>query len=416
MSDNGTARRKKRGWRFILLILLVLLMLLVLLFGWSKRANLAGLFGFGGGRSEGSTNVSPSDTTSTGLTAGNVVTDSATGRDTAFLANDTSLDAARHDARGGAANGLTRPVADRFGREGAVDSFSVPESRDTTVVSDSGNGIPDSLEQQDFGATQPPGPCELDTVPPWVYPDPSGGLYRKTVYVKLVADEPCEMDWRFGKGPWVRYDGAPVEISAKTVFEYRAVDSCGNRFGPREKKYEISRDDVAGLCPENMELVTIGATRFCIDRFEWPNQYKALPSTYVSIYQAKDSCSTVGKRLCTAEEWKLACGGPYGWAYPYGQVYEDRACASRDSSKVPSGTRRECRGYFDVYDMSGNVFEWTDTRAAENRQFYYVMGGFWESGPQSGCASTRYSYFPQNRHNPVGFRCCRDVGKAKENE
>jgi formylglycine-generating enzyme required for sulfatase activity len=56
--------------------------------------------------------------------------------------------------------------------------------------------------------------------------------------------------------------------------------------------------------------------------------------------------------------------------------------------------------------MAGNLAEWTSTRSSKNDRFYNVMGGFWESGPQSTCFDKRYSYFPQNRHNPVGFRCC----------
>ena len=59
--------------------------------------------------------------------------------------------------------------------------------------------------------------------------------------------------------------------------------------------------------------------------------------------------------------------------------------------------------------MSGNLLEWTSTRAAENGTFTYAMGGFWESGPKSACGDKRYSYYPQNRHNPVGFRCCGDL-------
>ncbi|HAJ79773.1 MAG TPA: hypothetical protein DCO75_08365, partial [Fibrobacteres bacterium] len=70
------------------------------------------------------------------------------------------------------------------------------------------------------------------------------------------------------------------------------------------------------------------------------------------------------------------------------------------------GKKPECRGYFGVFDMSGNLAEWTGTKSGKNSRFYNVMGGFWESGPQSGCFDARYSYFPQNRHNPVGFRCC----------
>jgi formylglycine-generating enzyme required for sulfatase activity len=158
-----------------------------------------------------------------------------------------------------------------------------------------------------------------------------------------------------------------------------------------------------------MEPVRVGATSFCIDRYEWPNRKGHLPRAYVSVFQAMDTCASAGKRLCTADEWTIACTGPYGWKYPYGALYERYACFTHDTTARPSGSRPECRGYFGIFDMSGNCAEWTSTRSAVNPRFYNVMGGFWESGPQSGCFDVRYSYFPQNRHNPVGFRCCKDA-------
>jgi len=105
----------------------------------------------------------------------------------------------------------------------------------------------------------------------------------------------------------------------------------------------------------------------------------------------------------------VACAGPYTWKYPYGQRYEPYACVTHDTMAVPAGSRPECRTFFGAFDMSGNLLEWTGTRAVENNAFTYAMGGFWESGPKSGCQDKRYSYYPQNHHNPVGFRCCSDI-------
>jgi formylglycine-generating enzyme required for sulfatase activity len=80
-----------------------------------------------------------------------------------------------------------------------------------------------------------------------------------------------------------------------------------------------------------------------------------------------------------------------------------------DTVVKKSGEKAECRSYFGLYDMSGNLQEWTDTRASENGRFNYVTGGFWNSGIKSSCRERRYSYFSQNKHNPVGFRCCKDI-------
>jgi formylglycine-generating enzyme required for sulfatase activity len=59
--------------------------------------------------------------------------------------------------------------------------------------------------------------------------------------------------------------------------------------------------------------------------------------------------------------------------------------------------------------MSGNLLEWTGTVSRGNPGFYNVLGGFWQSGVRSSCFDIRSSYFPQNRQNPVGFRCCKDA-------
>jgi formylglycine-generating enzyme required for sulfatase activity len=137
------------------------------------------------------------------------------------------------------------------------------------------------------------------------------------------------------------------------------------------------------------------------------------PKSNISLYQAKDSCVIVGKTLCTTKEWTFACQGGKNRNYPYGNKYEPMACNTRDTTVYKSGSFPECRGYFEVYDMSGNLAEWTDTRSSKNSDFYNVMGGFWKSGSQSSCTKARYSYYPQNYHNPVGFRCCKELQVVK---
>jgi hypothetical protein len=257
------------------------------------------------------------------------------------------------------------------------------------------------------------GNCPGDTLAPWVYPDPSGGLHRGTVAVTFQVNRPCTVAWRFEPDTvWHSWSGEPVVIERTATVAFKAADSCGRTMAERREYYEITNEQTAGLCPQDMELVKIGATRFCIDRYEWPNRKGALPQAYVSLYQAKDSCFAAGKRLCSTEEWSLACSGPYSWSYPYGQEYERYACVTHDTTVRPSGSKPECRAFFGAFDMAGNLLEWTSTPSRGNPQFYNVMGGFWQSGPRSGCFDIRYSYFPQNRHNPVGFRCCKDITPA----
>lgn len=256
--------------------------------------------------------------------------------------------------------------------------------------------------------------CAVDTIPPWVFPDPSGGLHYGKIFVQFVSNKPCTIQWKTDKdGPWHTYTGDSIVIEKDVMLYYQAYDSCDNWMNMRSKLYEIRPREHTAFCPDDMVYVAVGQSRFCIDRYEWPNRRDTKPDSYISIYHAMDSCFTAGKRLCTTDEWSLACAGIYSWKYPYGDMYESNACVTRDTSVQPSGKLVECRNYFGIYDMAGNLAEWTDTRAAENKSFYNVMGGFWESGPQSTCFDARYSYFPQNQHNPVGFRCCKDINPDK---
>ncbi|MGA2506229.1 MAG: SUMF1/EgtB/PvdO family nonheme iron enzyme [Chitinispirillaceae bacterium] len=257
--------------------------------------------------------------------------------------------------------------------------------------------------------------CAGDTLAPWVYPEPSGGLHRGTVALVFVANKSCDVSWRFEPDTlWQVWSGTPVAVERTANLAFKAIDRCGRVMATRVEYYEITDERTDSLCPQNMELIKIGATQFCIDRYEWPNRKGALPQSYISQYQARDSCFTAGKRLCSSEEWSLACSGPYSWNYPYGQEYERYACVTHDTTVRPSGSKPECRAFFGVFDMSGNLLEWTSTPSKDNPQFFNVMGGFWQSGPRSGCFDIRYSYFPQNRHNPVGFRCCKDIEPSKK--
>jgi hypothetical protein len=257
--------------------------------------------------------------------------------------------------------------------------------------------------------------CAGDTLAPWVYLDPSGGLHRGTVAVVFAANKPCDISWRFEPDTaWQIWSGAPLAVERTATIAFKAIDRCGRAMAARLEYYEITSERTDSLCPRDMELVKIGATQFCIDRYEWPNRKGALPQSYISQYGARDSCFTAGKRLCSSEEWSLACSGPYSWNYPYGQEYERYACVTHDTTVRPSGSKPECRAFFGTFDMSGNLLEWTSTPSKDNPQFFNVMGGFWQSGPRSGCFDTRYSYFPQNRHNPVGFRCCKEIAPVKK--
>lgn len=172
---------------------------------------------------------------------------------------------------------------------------------------------------------------------------------------------------------------------------------------------------------------------FCMDRFEYPNQKGAYPWISVSWYEAEDLCASEGKRLCDENEWTFACEGEEATPYPYGYVRDARICVSdqqwrpfhesamrpRDGNTAmaevdrlwqgfPSGAQPKCRSPFGVYDMTGNVDEWTRT-SRDGERPSILKGGYW--GPvRTRCRPSTRSHDENHIFYQEGFRCCADAG------
>jgi formylglycine-generating enzyme required for sulfatase activity len=148
---------------------------------------------------------------------------------------------------------------------------------------------------------------------------------------------------------------------------------------------------------------------FCIDRFEYPNRIGEYPAVLVSWNEASAICGRSGQRLCTEDEWTFACEGEEASPYPYGYERDStrcnidkpwrnshdqesygslrpRASAGRALSLLwqgaASGEYPECTSPFDVYDMTGNVDEWT-TSVSTTGYPSIMKGGYW--GPVREC-------------------------------
>ncbi len=175
--------------------------------------------------------------------------------------------------------------------------------------------------------------------------------------------------------------------------------------------------------------------RFWIDRYEYPNLEGALPSTEVHWYDAKRLCEERGKRLCTADEWEKACRGPKGFLHSYSNEFSDDACHTPQNfdnhDPAPSGSHPRCRSEYGVYDMIGNVNEWTadvvtlaQVRRSPNRNNYgnddfwrderypewpILLGGDWGTSPeQLRCTYRGHFHPPDHELRDDGFRCCAD--------
>jgi hypothetical protein len=220
-----------------------------------------------------------------------------------------------------------------------------------------------------------------------------------------------------------------------------------------------------GKCPTEMALV---AGRVCVDRWEGtivlrdldangkptgpetphspyltpPTDKYAIaksaagvvPQAYISAKQAEGACRAAGKRLCQPVEWRTACGGSEGTAFPYGPTRVAGKCHDSGASPMLTyhsdtmkrgwgqtelndsrnnqleGTVAKTGAYADcltdegVYDMVGNLHEWT---ADTNGTF---QGGYWLDTSQhgDGCAYRTIAHGYEYHDYSTGFRCCAD--------
>lgn len=174
---------------------------------------------------------------------------------------------------------------------------------------------------------------------------------------------------------------------------------------------------------------------FCMDRFEYPNVLGQNPVIVVTFREADALCKKSSKRLCNENEWTFACEGEEVRPYPYGYTRDSQSCVvdrswrpfaegalqPRDGAGAraeldrlwqaePSGSRAACKSPFGVYDMTGNVDEWT--RSARSTGFPSILkGGYW--GPvRARCRPATRAHNEDFVAYQQGFRCCGEANTS----
>ena len=194
----------------------------------------------------------------------------------------------------------------------------------------------------------------------------------------------------------------------------------------REKNPHLSDRVFEGEMPEH--AVTIGA--FAIDRYEVTNEAFARfsagheyprakakhPVVSVTWQEADAYCRWRGGRLPYEAEWEYAArGGRKHGLYPWGDDPPDPSRANYGASKL--GTTAPVGSYppngFGLFDMSGNVWEWTaDPWQSGSTERYVIRGGSFGGAPVNLRVSYRDSHRASDRREFVGFRCT--YGKMRE--
>ena len=132
------------------------------------------------------------------------------------------------------------------------------------------------------------------------------------------------------------------------------------------------------------------------------------PVTNIDAIDAQRFCAWIEGRLPKEREWEYAArGGNSTFRYPWGETFMPDAVATGDG---PSDVMKRAPNKFGLYDMSGNVAEWTvGPNTPDGRPTAVIRGGSHKSTPQQLRVSYRVVSDYHHVGDTIGFRCVADV-------
>ncbi len=187
-------------------------------------------------------------------------------------------------------------------------------------------------------------------------------------------------------------------------------------------RYPVTNEQYAQFLKENQEVRE--PESWAERRFNQPRQ----PVVGVSWEEARRYAEWAGLRLPSEAEWEYACRAGTTTRFYSGDTEEDLARvgwyqANSGEQTHPVGEKEP--NSFGLYDMHGNVWEWTEDdwhdsyNGAPNDgrswiddprgSYRVVRGGGWHDGAQNCRSAIRGGAPPGGRNVDLGFRLSRDV-------
>ncbi len=183
-------------------------------------------------------------------------------------------------------------------------------------------------------------------------------------------------------------------------------------------KFEVTQGEWRALMGNNPSKFSDCGERCPVERINWHDA-----RTFVERLSTK-----TGKtyRLPSEAEWEYACraNGDSGWCGGDEFVQVAWIGKLRDGPRSVGGMRPNAWGLF---DMSGNVWEWTQDCAHVDYQGAPADGNAWEAGacasrmlrggswltrPQYGRTTIRFGFSADYRTADFGFRVARSIDPA----
>jgi formylglycine-generating enzyme required for sulfatase activity len=210
---------------------------------------------------------------------------------------------------------------------------------------------------------------------------------------------------------------SPPSPKTAVNIEWVSIPAGEFLFGEEKRKVKISAFQIAKYPVTNQQYKYFllahpkhNAPAYWKGR-DFPVGKAKHPVVGVSLYDAQAFCKWLGCRLPTEEEWEKAARGVDGRTYPWGEVWENGKFCNNWDSKIGATTPvdRYAEGIspYGVWDMAGNVWEWT---ASEYQgPFMHVMrGGSWRLFSKLNVRIIQRNWLVlDDLRDDIGFRCAR---------
>jgi len=163
-------------------------------------------------------------------------------------------------------------------------------------------------------------------------------------------------------------------------------------------------------------------------KFQARTGYEDHPATLVTWFGGRAYCQFYGWRLPAETEWEKAARGEDNRPFPWGEVIDGRYAnfygsldpfesgVGKLGDTSPAGTYNgqtyagfvtlDAASPFGLYDMAGNVWQWT-ADVYEGEHYRYLRGGSKADYAYNLRIWTRNSAAPDYFSPNVGFRCAR---------
>ena len=146
----------------------------------------------------------------------------------------------------------------------------------------------------------------------------------------------------------VKVGSVCVDKYESSVWDSYTMDATGIQYGASSNDYPCDNNGNDCSAMDNMGAVNASAI--------YARSIAGVtPSGYITWFQAQQACANSGKRLITNAEWQMAAAG----TDDSGTNDSDEVCNIFGRGFDNTGENTACVSNWGVYDMVGNVMEWT---------------------------------------------------------